>query len=63
MNQHIEPVKKYLEDSDSVTIEKLRGNREAAYAAMAANVAAAPSYEKAMEYVREYEELTESMSP
>ena len=78
MNQHIELVKKYLEDNDSVTIEELVINSEAAYdtaaayntAAAAAAAAAAASYnpsrcawaaahyEKAMEYVRKYEELT-----
>lgn len=80
MNKHIELVKKYLADNDSVTIEELRINSEAAYdtaaayntaaAAGAAAAAAAASYnpsrcpwaaahyEKAMEYVRKYEELT-----
>jgi hypothetical protein len=69
MNQHIELVKKYLADNDSVTIEELRINREAtctvfgaaAYASYAAAAddadVAAAHYEQAVEYVREYEEL------
>jgi hypothetical protein len=69
MNQHIELVKKYLADNDSVTIEELRINREAAqavfgaaayasYAAAADHAdAAAAHYEQAVEHLREYEEL------
>ena len=37
MNEHIELVKKWLEDKDSVSLEELEANREAADAAYANN--------------------------
>ena len=35
MNKHIELVKKWLSDRDSVTLEELKANKDAAYAAHA----------------------------
>ena len=60
MNKHIELVKKWLADKDSVSQEELQSNSDAAYAA--AYVADAAAYAadtaKAAYYVKQYEELT-----
>ncbi len=70
MNKHIELVKKWLDDPDSVTLQELKDNAyaadsaaDAAYAADAA--ASAAAYEAADAYaadaaecVKKYEELT-----
>ena len=58
MNKHIELVKKWLADKDSVSQEELEANSKAAadvsdYAANAANAA-----DVAARYVTRYEELT-----
>ena len=63
MNKHIELVKKWLDDPDSVTVDELRENSESAYAAYAAYAAAAyaayAAADDAAKYVKRYEELTE----
>ena len=75
MNKHIELVKKWLDDPDSVTKEELKDNAYAAYAAYyayaaAADAADAAAYadaadaadayaEYAAECVKKYEELIE----
>ena len=71
MNKHIELVKKWLDDPDSVTVDELRENSDSAYAAaaLAADaadaLAAAAAYAAdlaayaAAKYVKRYEELTE----
>ena len=75
MSKHIELVKKWLDDSSSVTVDELRGNSESAYAAYAAacaaNAASDAAYAAyaaadaayaaadAASYVKRYEELTE----
>lgn len=67
MNKHIEVVKKWLDDPDSVTAKELRVNAaEAAYAENAANAAydaANTAYDaadvaNAKYYVNRYEQLT-----
>ena len=68
MNKHIELVKKWLDDPDSVTKEKLNANANAAYAAAAFNAdnaaynaayaADADDAEYAAICVKRYEELT-----
>ena len=40
MNKHIELVEKWLEDRESVSLEELEANRDAAYATYAATYAA-----------------------
>jgi len=75
MNKHIELVKKWLADPDSVTQEELDDNRDAAnsayaatvysatvysaYAAYAANAAADARSADAEYWIERYEELTE----
>tara|TARA_R100000951_G_scaffold90032_1_gene78164 strand:+ start:11807 stop:12022 length:216 start_codon:yes stop_codon:yes gene_type:complete len=68
MNKHIELVKKWLDDKDSVTVKELRENTDAAYATYhtadeslayhAAAEAADAAYQAAY-WVKRYEELTE----
>ena len=65
MNIHIELVKKWLADKDSVSQQELRDNRAAADAYYAAaNAAVNAAYytandaDKAAYWVRRYEELT-----
>ena len=68
MNKHIELVKKWLDDPDSVTVDELRENSESAYAAYAAADDAYAAYAAAAlaadddadaaYYVKRYEELT-----
>ncbi len=54
MNKHIELVEKWLNDNNSVSLEELKANRDAANAAVAAAYAAADA-----EYsVKRYKELT-----
>tara|TARA_R110000744_G_scaffold37908_1_gene86758 strand:- start:231 stop:413 length:183 start_codon:yes stop_codon:yes gene_type:complete len=59
MNPHIEVVKKWMADNDSVTLEELRDNRDSAYAAADAAYAAddADAAEAAY-WVERYERLT-----
>ena len=67
MNIHIELVKKWLADNDSVSQEELKDNRDAAYAAAddaayaadAAYDAAAYAADAAAYWVKRYEELKE----
>ena len=63
MNKHIELVKKWLDDPDSVTVDELRENSESAYDAYAAAAADAAydAYDAAdaKYYVEKYEEITE----
>ncbi len=74
MNKHIELVKKWLKDKDSVSLEKLEANKEAAdayyeaaeavyYAAKAAyaatNAAINAADDAAAYWVKRYEELNE----
>lgn len=73
MNKHIELVKKWLDNPDSVTAEELRVNaysaydiQQAAYAAVRAYDAADAAYAAydaaaadAKYYVKKYEEITE----
>ena len=57
MNKHIELVKKWINDPDSVSQEELVANRKAAYAAyVAANETTYDS--NAAYWVNRYEELT-----
>ena len=56
MSKHIELVKKWLDDPDSVTKEKLKANADAAAADAAAAYAAAAAW--AAECVKRYEKLT-----
>ncbi len=66
MNKHIELVKKWLSDKDSVSSEELKANSNAAYAANAAanaaDAAAAAAFyaaaEDAVYWIEKYEELT-----
>jgi len=64
MNKHIELVKQWLEDKDSVSLEELEANKESAYSAYRAaeavyfyyaadNAAADAAY-----WIEKYEELT-----
>jgi hypothetical protein len=39
MNKHVQLVKKWLEDKDSVSLEELKANKEGAYAAKGAYAA------------------------
>lgn len=61
MNKHIELVKKWLEDKDSVSLEELRENAaDAAYAAEAADAEAyyaADAAETAAYWVKQCEDL------
>ena len=57
MNVHIELVKKWLADNESVSRQELEDNRDAAYAAYTANDAAY-AYAAAAYWVKRYEELT-----
>lgn len=73
MNKHIDLVKKWLADKDSVSLEELKANADAAYADAAASYAAgyvtnvdaayaadAASYaaHDVAYYIKRYEELT-----
>ncbi len=64
MNKHIELVKKWLSDKDSVSSEELKANSNAAYAAYAAAAYAADAAafyaaaDDAAYWVKKYEELT-----
>ena len=67
MNKHIELVKKWLDDPDSVTVDELKVNAYAASAASAAYAAsdfaayaayAAAADAAAAYWVKKYEELT-----
>ena len=63
MNKHVELVKKWLEDKESVSLEELKANKKGAYAAYGAAMAAAnPAYYAAADvaayWVKRYEELT-----
>ena len=62
MNEHIELVKKWLADNDSVSQEELEANAEAAWAASdayyAAYYAAYTAAHTAAYYVKQYEDLT-----
>ena len=44
MNKHIELVKKWLSDRDSVTLEELKANKDAAYAAYGVDGVANAAY-------------------
>ena len=44
MNKHVELVKKWLEDKDSVSLEELKANKEAANAAHYADYAVYAAY-------------------
>ena len=66
MNKHIELVKKWLANPDSVTVDELKANADAAYAAAAydayaadAAYAAYAAYAAAAYWVEKYEELIE----
>jgi hypothetical protein len=67
MNKHIELVKKWLADPDSVTRKELKKNRDAAAAAYdaedaaayAAAAAAEDAAEDAADWVKRYEDLEE----
>ena len=60
MNIHIELVKKWLANNDSVTQKELKDNRAAAYAAAtAAYTAAYANADAATHWVKRYEELKE----
>lgn len=59
MNIHIELVKKWLADNDSVSQEELKDNRVAAYAAAAAAYAADADAAYADYWVKRYEALKE----
>lgn len=58
MNKHIELVEKWLEDKNSVSLEELKANKEAAYAAhdAAYEAAAYAAYDAYL--VKRYKELT-----
>ena len=59
MNKHIELVKKWLDDPESVTAEELKANAtEVAYLGYVADAATLAGRETAAEYVKKYEELT-----
>ena len=60
MNKHIELVKKWLDDPESVTAEELKANdTEVAYLGYAAAAAAfSDSVDYVENYVKKYEELT-----
>ena len=68
MNEHIEVVKKWLADNDSVSNEELTDNKAAAYTAAAETAAATAAYAaasaaaanaaNAYHWVERYEELT-----
>ena len=71
MNEHIELVKKWLADKESVSQEELQSNLDAAKAAYTADAGAAAAYaacaaidadygaaDNAAHYVKQYEELT-----
>lgn len=63
MNKHVELVKKWLNDKDSVTLEELKENSksasDAAYAAAVAYAAVdAADASDAAYFVKRYEELT-----
>ena len=66
MNKHIELVEKWLKDKNSVSLEELKANKDAAYAASyaadayaASNAAyAASNAAYAAHYVELYKELT-----
>lgn len=53
MNKHIDLVKKWLADKDSVSLEELKANKDAVYAAVQAVHADSAAY-----YIKRYEELT-----
>jgi hypothetical protein len=67
MNKHIELVKKWLADKDSVSLEELEANKKAADAAYGAcdaayddaDVSAYTNADVAEYWVNRYEELTE----
>jgi len=44
MNKHVQLVKKWLENKDSVSLEELKANKEGAYAAKGAHYAACAAY-------------------
>lgn len=60
MNKHIELVKRWLDEPDSVTKEELKDNAaEVAYLGYAADAAAfANTADDVEHYVKKYEELT-----
>ena len=55
MNKHISLVKRWLADTDSVTLQELRENRLAASAVAATNAATARDV---AQWVKKYEELS-----
>jgi hypothetical protein len=58
VNKHIELVKKWLDDPNSVTLQELKDNAETASAASAAAAAYASYAVAAADWVKKYEELT-----
>ena len=60
MNEHIELVKEWLADTDSVSLEELKANSEAAWAAYVAAGAAWATGRAAdvAVWVKKYEEIT-----
>ena len=67
MNKHIELVEKWLKDKNSVSLEELKANKDAAYAAYDAAWASWASCDAASDaaaayaaayYVKRYKELT-----
>ena len=61
MNKHIELVKKWLADPESVTRQELEDNRDAAWAAYADDAYAVHAYDaaNAAYWIKRYEELKE----